>query len=389
MLRKIYLKEMKDSLRDRRTLLLSVFLPMLLMTGLTLFYEKLLSDNTGDTYNLAVHSSLGSEEKSLFNKTKNLKIKEFANPEQAVKDGDAQAYLEMDNEFLNKIKNGETASAAVFGDSFSQGSSFVMTAVESSLTALEKQVVSERLQTEGIDVNVIKPLDFKVKEINKSDEDATAVNLLASFLPMMVAMAIALGSTPSATDLYAGEKDRKTMEALLITPVKRIHVLIAKWMTTATIGALAGIVSVIAAVLEIIFFTETLKKAFKFDSGVIEIIIIALVISVLYALFISAFQMVASIAAKTVKEAQNYIAPISMLAVFPTFLLSGVGLNELNTTHFLIPIVNMFALFKELLFGVVNYQNILLTSSSLLLSIIILFVVSRIMFIKDRWVLPN
>ncbi|MCO0596270.1 hypothetical protein NGI46_02200 [Peribacillus butanolivorans] len=53
----------------------------------------------------------------------------------------------------------------------------------------------------------------------------------------------------------------------------------------------------------------------------------------------------------------------------------------------MIPIFNIFALFKELIYGVIDYQNIFLTASSLIVSIAIFFAVSRILFLKDKWVL--
>ena len=74
MLLKIYFKEMKDSFRDRRTLLLTVLLPIIMMTGLTFFYEKLISGNEGETYTLAVDQSLSREEKALFADNENIEL---------------------------------------------------------------------------------------------------------------------------------------------------------------------------------------------------------------------------------------------------------------------------------------------------------------------------
>ncbi|MGG0286198.1 hypothetical protein ABEY41_13980 [Peribacillus butanolivorans] len=100
-----------------------------------------------------------------------------------------------------------------------------------------------------------------------------------------------------------------------------------------------------------------------------------------------ALQMSASILSKTVKESQNYISPITMLVILPALFLGGTGLHELTTKHFLIPIFNIFAFFKELIYGVIDYQNIFLTASNLIVSIAIFFAVSKILFLKDKWVL--
>jgi len=74
MLRKIYLKEMKDSFRDRRTLLLTVLLPIVMMTGLVLFYESMMSDGEGETYRLAVDNSFSTEEESIFAAYENIEF---------------------------------------------------------------------------------------------------------------------------------------------------------------------------------------------------------------------------------------------------------------------------------------------------------------------------
>ncbi|MDF9763607.1 sodium transport system permease protein [Peribacillus simplex] len=97
--------------------------------------------------------------------------------------------------------------------------------------------------------------------------------------------------------------------------------------------------------------------------------------------------MSASIISKTVKESQNYLSPITMLVILPTLFLGGTGLHELTNKHFLLTILNIFALFKELIYGVIDIQNIFLTASSLIVSIILFFAVSRILFLKDKWVL--
>jgi sodium transport system permease protein len=64
-----------------------------------------------------------------------------------------------------------------------------------------------------------------------------------------------------------------------------------------------------------------------------------------------------------------------------------VGINELTTKHFLIPFVNIHALINELLHGSVNMENILLTLASTAVSIVLVFIISRSLFLKDKWVL--
>ena len=383
----MYIKEMKEALRDRRTLLLSVFLPILLLTGLTLFYESMMSTDEDETHTLAVDHSFSEEGKTLLKEFPQIKVQPFENPTDAVQDGEASAALQVSDSFMEEIKKGEQVTFSLSGDSYSQDSSLVLSQVESALTLFEKQIIQERLQTIDVDTSLISPLQVDFKEVGLESDNGASLSILSLFLPMIITMAISTGAYPLASDLFAGEKDRKTMEALLMTPVSRGKILLAKWLTISSIGALAGIVSILVVTLELIFLTEELKKGFNFGSDLWLILPTAFLITILFSLFIGALQMSASIISKTVKESQNYLSPITMLVILPVLFLGGTGLHELTTQHFLIPFFNIFALFKELLYGVIDYQNILLTAGSLVVSIVIFFAVSRLLFFKDKWVL--
>ena len=383
----MYIKEMKEALRDRRTLLLSVFLPILLLTGLTLFYESMMSTDEDETHTLAVDPSFSEDGKTLLKEFPQINVQSFENPTDAVQDGEASAALQVSDSFMEQIQKGEQVTFSLSGDSYSQDSSLVLSQVESALTLFEKQIIQERLQTIDVDTSLISPLQVDFKEVGLESDNGASLSILSLFLPMIITMAISTGAYPLASDLFAGEKDRKTMEALLMTPVSRGKILLAKWLTISSIGALAGIVSILVVTLELIFLTEELKKGFNFGSDLWLILPAAFLITILFSLFIGALQMSASIISKTVKESQNYLSPITMLVVLPALFMGGTGLHELTTQHFLIPFFNIFALFKELLYGVIDYQNILLTAGSLVVSIVIFFAVSRLLFLKDKWVL--
>jgi sodium transport system permease protein len=384
MLLKIYLKEMKDCFRDSRTLLLTVLLPIIMMTGLTLFYEKMISDGEGETYTLAVENSFATKHAEIFTGFDNIEFIRSANPEETLQEGEATAALVLSPNFLDSIANGDEASVTLIGDSFSQNSSNLMNMVTSALAAYEKTVTASRLQAQGTDLSVIQPFTVEQKEMSEEDPN---INLIAMLIPLILAIAIGVGAGPSASDLFAGEKERKTMEALLMTPVSRSTLLFAKWLTISSIGALTGIITLIVVAAEINFLTENLKNAVTFGENAGLIVGLAVLISVIYAMFNASLLMITSIIGKTVKESQSYSTPVMMLAMFPTLIISGIGINELGFEHFAIPIMNLFSLIKELLFGIVDYEHILITIASNLVCMVVLFVVGRIMFMKDKWVM--
>lgn len=384
MLLKIYLKELKDCFRDRRTLLLTVFLPVIMMTGLTFFYEKMISDGEGENYKLAVNESFDQQVANAFNGVKNIELVRDADPEKVLQEGDVQAALILDANFSSKIENGEKATVTIIGDSFSQKSSNLNSIVRNILAIYEKKIISERLQANGMKPAVMEPFTIEEKEVSNQNPNAS---LLAMLIPMILAIAIGVGAGPAASDLFAGEKEKKTMEALLMTPVKRSTLLLSKWLTIATVGSITGIITLVVVAIEINLLTENLKKAISLGDKAVLIVIIAVLVSIVYAMFTASLLMVTSILGKTIKESQSYSTPVMMLAVFPAMILAGIGVNELSFQHFAIPIMNLFSLLKELVFGIVNYDHIVVTIASNLISMIVFFIVGRILFLKDKWVM--
>ncbi|WP_066305567.1 ABC transporter permease [Bacillus sp. FJAT-29814] len=384
MLLKIYLKEIKDCFRDRRTLLLTVLLPVIMMTGLTFFYEKMVSDGEGESYKLAVNEGAAAEVETIFAGLKNIKIVKTANPEKELEKGQVQAALLLDDNLDAKISGGQKVDVSIVGDSFSQKSSNLMAIVQNAFANYEKSIISERLQTNGTDPQLVEPFNIVQKELSGDNNNAS---LLAMLIPLIMAIAIGVGASPAAADLFAGEKEKKTMEALLMTPVNRSTLLMAKWLTITTVGAVTGIITLLVVALEITFLTENLKKSISFGDNASLIVAIAVLISIVYAMFTASLLMVTSVIGKTVKEAQSYSTPVMMLAMFPAMILSSVGINELSFQHFAIPIMNLFSLLKELVFGVVDYEHILITIASNLITMMILFIIGRILFMKDKWVM--
>ncbi|MEH7384392.1 ABC transporter permease [Bacillus sp. JJ1521] len=384
MLRNIYLKELKDCFRDRRTLILTVLLPVIMMSGLTFFYENMISEDEGETYQLAVVESAMNEAEMIFTGVKNVELIESSNLEQSILDGDAQGGLQFTPNFIEATQNGGKASVTLIGDSFSQKSNQLNAIIMSTLAFFEKTVVAENLQEGGVDPSVMQP--FAIEQIELTNEDPN-VEMLAFLIPLILSIAIGVGSGPSASDLFAGEKEKKTMEALLMTPVKRSTLLLAKWLTIATIGSVIGIVTLGVVAMEISLFTENLKNAVSFGNDAYLIIGLAILLSIIYAAFTASLIMITSIAAKTIKEAGSYSSPVMMIAMFPAMVIVGVGVNELTAFHFVVPIMNLFTLIKELMFGIVNYEHILLAFGSNIACMIIFFVIGRIMFMKDKWVM--
>ncbi|MCM3216579.1 ABC transporter permease [Niallia taxi] len=379
----IYLKELKDSFRDKRTLLLTVFLPIIIMTLLTLFYEKLVSEGEGESYQLAVAANLPEEIRTSLLANSSIELVEEKNPEEALQNGEAQAALLTDDNFANLVAEKQNAELTIIGDSFSQSSSTLMSLTQAALSQYESIIVSERLEALGVEADTIKPLSITQEELS---EDPT-INLVAMLIPLILAVAISVGAGPSAADFFSGEKEKKTMEALLMTPVNRSTLVFAKWLTISTIGTVTGIITLLVVVLEIAFLTENLKNAIEIGDNFGLSVILAIVLTIVYSMFIASLLMLTSIIGKTIKESQSYSAPIMMVTILPLMFMSNVGINELEFKHFAIPVMNIYSLLKELIFGITNFEHFFITIGSNLIVLVVVFFIGRIMFLKDKWVM--
>ena len=377
-------KELKDSFRDQRTLLLTVLLPLVLMSALVFFYEKMLSTNDDENYPVAVKEEQSAFLKQLLTNYNNINLIIVEDIQEAIDSGDVVAAVDFEKTFEQKISTNESPTVQLYGDTNSQSSAIAISTLEAAFNQFSQSIVAENLQSSNIDPTILNP--FIIERIQVVEGDFS-VSMIAFLVPLMLSLAVGIGITPAATDLIAGEKERKTMEALLMTPVNRSALLLAKWLTMVIIATLTGLFTLMIVFIEVQFFTETIKAGLNIGDNAWIIASTALLVIISYAALLASALMITSISAKTIKEAQSYSTPVTMITILPAMFLVNLGVNELTTTHFIIPIVNIFTIFKELFFGVINVEHIALTVFSNLIFAFIIFFIGRIMFLKDKWVL--
>ena len=380
----ILIKELKDSFRDQRTLLLTVLLPLFLMSALVFFYEKMLSTDEDEVYPVAVKEDQSAFLKQILTSYNNINLIIVEDFNKAIEAGDVVAAVDFEETFEQQITDNESPTVQIYGDKNSLSSAIAINTIEAAFNHFSQSIIAENLQSSNVDPTILSPFIIEHTQVVEGDN---AVGMIAFLIPLMLSIAVGVGITPAATDLIAGEKERKTMEALLMTPVNRSALLLAKWLTMVIIATLTGLITLMIVFIEVQFFTETIKASLNFGDNAWIIVLTAFLVVISYAALLSSALMITSISAKTIKEAQSYSSPITMIAMLPAMFLVSLGVNELTTTHFIIPIVNIFTIFKELFFGIVSVEHIALTIFSNLIIAFVIFFIGRLMFLKDKWVL--
>ena len=378
-------KELKDCFRDRRTLLLSVLLPILLMSGLVFYYEGSIMQGKGETYTIAIPEGSLEVVEAIFTEG-TLIFEEVTDVKKAVTDAEVEAALILPANFIEMVQDKQNPPVQILADAYSANGSFAASQLEIELSTFSQQHVMNTLVSENINPAILQP--FTIEHIQTVEGDNSII-MITYLISLMLSLTVFAGACPAASDLLAGEKERKTMEALLMTPVNRFTLLFAKWFTLVVIASITGIITLIVLSIEIYFFTDALKAGLQFENGMTMVILACCIITISYSTLVAALLLLASLLAKTIKESQTYISPLMMVAMVPAIFMVSLGVNELTTTHFIVPVLNIFAIFKEVLLGIIDYSHIAIVLGSNLLAVAILLTVARLFFLKDRWVVSN
>lgn len=379
-------KELIDAFRDRRTLLLTVFLPMILMSALVFFYEGILSDNKDEVYEVVVNDGYQQTAEQLYKGNDMLIFKEVKDVEDAVINDGAVAGVMFPADFSLESMNETNSTIQIIADKFSGSGAIVISQLELGIVVLGQKLVESKLLEVGVDTSILNSIGIEhIQSVNSNE----SIMMLSFLIPLILSMALGIGASPIASDLFAGEKERKTMEALLMTPVKRMTLLFGKWIAVTVISTISGIITLVVVVFEITYFAQVLNEGLQFGEKYLSILLSSTAILISYSMFVASLLVIASIFAKTVKEAQSYSTPILVVIILPAMYVVNLGINELSSSHFITPILNLFAIFKEILYGIVNVEHMLMVIGSNVLCSVVSLLIARIFFLKDKWVLAD
>ena len=206
------------------------------------------------------------------------------------------------------------------------------------------------------------------------DEKKANGKELGMMLPYFITILLFAGAMGIGTDMIAGEKERGTMASLLVSPVKRSHIVLGKVFALMIISGISSLIYVVVMVISIPLMsgtlsgmgTEGLKLSITFGQGaMLAGILIAL--AFLYATLIVLF----SVFAKSTKEANTYVMPAYIL-VLVIGLMSMFTNQEPSTGAFCIPLYNSAIVLKNILSHEVTALQYVLTLTTTLICGVVL-----------------
>jgi len=364
----VYHKELTEWLRDRRTLISTVLVPLLafpiLMVGMTSLMAVMMGKAEKETAKVMV---IGGEDSpqllEKLRKDSDLEIVPAAyDYKKQITEKEIRAAVEVPNGFDAALNRGEPQTVNVYYYEGEIKSSFGVNHVEKFFNDYRDSVISGRLASRNLPGSILRP--FVVKKENVAPPEKVSGAALGGLLGYMVILLSMTGAIYPAIDLTAGEKERGTMETILSSPLSRVDLVLGKFFLVLSASLSTAILSIISMGTSFYLVGNSGAMAKK-DAAVFQLHIgLATVLSVflmalpLAVLFASALLTIA-LFAKSYKEAQSYLTPMTFIVVIPAVasLLPGF---ELNPKLALVPILSTSLVCKEIVAGTFHWNYILL-----------------------------
>ena len=371
----VYRKEMTEALRDRRTLITTFLVPLLMIPLLGSGFVTVMSAVIGNARKEKPKVMIvgGTDSPALLAALHDYPKINIVGTTPDWRDRiiqkDIRAAIEIPPNFDENLKQGlaGTINVNIYGGELK--SEFADKDIEGYLKEYREGIATKRLEANHLPGLLLRPFEVKRQSVAPPDKEAAA--LFGGIISYMLILLCLQGAMSPAIDLTAGEKERGTMETILSSPVSRTHLVLGKFflvLTAALITTLLLLVSVSVSssavqhshLLDQMSDDDQPPPHFSLGPKTIgSVVIMTIPLSVLFASGL----MTIALFAKSHKEAQSYIAPLMFVVIIPAIaaMLPGV---DLTPKLAIVPLLNVSLLCKELVTGEYHWNYIALIFAS-------------------------
>jgi sodium transport system permease protein len=346
----VYRKEMVEILRDRRTLIaiaLAAVATPIVLTVISQVSTKTATQVYAIGYTGDVPTGLGE----LLSAT-NLKLVPVTDPAAA-----AKKQVDIGIAF----KPGEVD---VYYDPSRQSAQIAQNRLETVLGQYSAAQAAAALQSRGVDPGILTPIHLVTHPLS-SPVQAASNAFLSFFLPYILITMIITGGFSAALDSTAGERERKTLESLLLTPAPRSRVLLGKIAAVTSISLVAAVAAIVS------MFVALARISLPGGSGHITLSVVAVPLMVWVAILIafsfSAVTLALGTLAKTFRQGQAYVTPLYFITIFPASIILFIPDFNPGIAYYLIPILNAVLVLRDaIVHNSVDWTTLAVTTVSLL-----------------------
>ncbi|MDP6906452.1 MAG: ABC transporter permease subunit [Candidatus Thalassarchaeaceae archaeon] len=377
-------KELVDFVRDWRTVLAMVLVPIMIFPVIFIALPLFLQGEAAELaeHELAIEIQLDGEIPAQLNQLlsdRNLVITavplvvngtlsipgdDVDRLQSGIEDGDLYCILRLRETDTNASISYDYA---ILMDSTSELSREARGRTLDGILTWEQYVINNTLDEQNLTYGeVFDPIhwDGDQDDANLASKGEQTAMGLAMFIPLVIALWTASAAIQPSIDLTAGERERGTMEALLCTPVARADLLFGKWLAVAVVASTSVLANMAGLLFAIAFLAGDVLGAPTIS---LTSAILLLLSVLLFAIFVVAVELAIAVRAHSVKEAGSILGPMILVFIGPTMFAQFVNLEGIEFWWFLLPIFNVTLAMRESLMGFHDPLHVALWLSSSLI----------------------
>ncbi len=348
----VFRKELLEILRDRRTLL-AVALAALASPVVLLVISQVSTKTATQTYTIGYSGDVPAGLDILMNATA-LKLQPVSDPATAAKQ-QVDIGLAFTSSGIDEYYDPTRSSAQL-----------AEVRLQSVFGRYDAARVTATLQQKGIDPGVLHPLPVTLHPLSSPMRAAGNV-FLSFFLPYILITMSLTGGLSAALDSSAGERERKTLESLLLTPAPRSQILIGKILAVSTISFVAAA----AAIGSMLLALTRLKLPAGGEDVPIGLSPLAAAVMVWLAILLASSFGSVTLAlgtlARSFRQGQAYVTPLYFITIFPASIVLFIPDFKPNLAYYLIPILNAVLVLRDaIVHNAVAWPALGVTSASLI-----------------------
>ncbi len=364
-------KEVIEFVRDWRTIVAIIIIPILMFPVLFIVFPILLESEAAELDSRIIEIEVQGEQFpeqliEQFNySTTEITFQNITfNESLSIPGDDFDRVRNMELDAVLRLnQTGEIWYYSIIYLSTSEGSTEARSRIIESLINWEANLTEVKIVEGGLDVDsTLDPLRYD-GDISKSDvatEGEQAGLILSLFIPLVLAIWTFSSAIQPSIDMTAGERERGTLEALLGLPCTRNELLMGKWLGVASITGV-GVMLQIVGLLFAIGYLATSDFIGIPDLSAPAIILIIVSI-MLFAIMVVALELALAMRSHSVKEAGSILGPAIILIIFPALFTQVINLDGIESFWFSIPVINVLLALRELLLDRVIIEHVLIWS---------------------------
>jgi sodium transport system permease protein len=367
----IFKKELIDTLRDRRTIITMVIVPLLLIPVMLGIVVKITISQAKKAEARVIELGLNTYGNAAGFEEKLATLDDFKIIPDFPVDS-ARAFIQNDSihaafvftqDFDEQVRSHGTGKITMYFKS-TEDEQITERRVKRLVEEFEEELLTSRFAELKMDEKILETIDLV--EVDVASVKERIGKAIGGFLPYMFVIFCFMGAMYPAIDLAAGEKERGTLETLLASPANRFQILLGKFGVVVFAGITSAALAIAGLYVGIRQIADIPPEILDTLLGFLETQTIVLLLSLLLPLtvFFAAVMLGLSIYARSFKEAQSIITPLNFIVILPVLigLLPGI---ELNLMTALIPVLNISLATKEILAGTIDTGLLVVVYASL------------------------